>query len=129
MLVLRVHLSLAGDLSRPIPSEGQNVGETGCPDVWERARPLQHPIDKGVLLRQTGQPKTRVDPEGSHPFRLKSRIHIHHAQKTPHQQSRANQQGAGKRDLGHYQPVAEPRLPLTAARPAVAISQPFPDRE
>ncbi len=91
MPVLRVNLSLPGDLPRPVAFEGQNVGETGCPHAWERARPSQHLIEVGVLLRQTRKQKTRVYPECSHPFRLKSRIYIQNAQKAPQQQSRANQ--------------------------------------
>ena len=129
MLALRVNLSLAGDLPRPIASERQHVGQTGCPDAWNRARPLQHVIHIGVSLRGIGESKTRVDPHRSRPLRFKSQIQVEDAYKTPHQQARAHQQGTGKCDLGNHQPVANPCVPATPLdpRPPSFSSSPTPN--
>ena len=85
MLVLRVNLSLAGDLPRPVPSKRQNVGQTGRPHAWERARPLQHVIDdrSSVALdsksessgRPGGRPLLPVEiPDSTSSTRRKLRI-------------------------------------------------------
>ena len=128
-MALRVNLSSSGDGPRPVVAQRQDVGNAGRHNAGDRARPVQHIVDKGVLLRETRDPKTRVNPQRSRPLRLKSQIDVEDAEKTPNQQSRADQQYAGEGEFGNHQSVADPGMPLAAARPAARVLQAFTKRE
>ena len=116
MLVLRVNLSLAGDLPRPVAGERQDVDHSRRPDARDRSRPLQHVIEEGVLLREVRNPKARIDPQDRRVLRFESQIDVEHANKTAHQQSRAHQQDGGEGDFGNHQSVAQPGTPLAGAQ-------------
>ena len=89
----------------------------------------QHIVDKGVLLRETRDPKTWVDPQRRRSLRLKPQIDVEDAEKAPNQQSRADQQDAGEGEFGNHQSIADPGMPLAAARTAAAILHAFAKRE
>ncbi len=129
MIVLWIDLPFAGHLPPAIPSERQNIDETGRLNTGERACSLQHLIDVRVLARQIRNAEAGVDPQRGRPLRLKSQILIEDAQETAHEEPRADQQGAGKGNLGDYQSVAHPGMPSTAARSAAGVFQHFSDRE
>jgi hypothetical protein len=91
MLVLFVNLSFTRDLPRAVAAERQNIGYPGSRDARDGASAMQHIVDEGVLLRETGDAKTRVDPQGGGSLGLKSQIHVEHPNKTLNQQSGTNQ--------------------------------------
>ena len=86
---------------------------------------MQHIIDKWVLLLETRNGKTRVDPQCGCALRLKSQIHIQDTQKTLDKQGRADEQQAGEGELRDRQSVAEPAMPATATPAAARVLQPF----
>ena len=90
---------------------------------------VQHIVDKSVLLRETRDPETRVNPQRGRSLRLKSQIHVEDAEKAPNQQPRADQQYAGEGEFGNHQSIADPGMPLAAARSAAAILHAFTKRE
>ena len=90
----------------------------------ERARCSTSSI-KEFCCAQARDPKTRVNPQRGRSLRLKSQIHVEDAEKTPNQQPRADQQYAGEGEFGNHQSVADPGMPLAAARPAAGILQAF----
>ena len=116
-----VDLSYGGNTERPVVAQGQDVSNPRRHDARNRPGPVQHLVDKGVLLRETRDPKTRVDPQGGRSLRLKSQIDVQDTEKTSNQQPRADQQYAGEGELGNYQCIADPGVPLAAARPAAAL--------
>jgi hypothetical protein len=89
-VVLPVNLSYSRDTPRPVVTQWQDVGNPGRHNARDRAGAVQHIVDKRVLLRETGDPKTRVNPQRGRSLRLKSRIHVEDAEKAPDQQPRAD---------------------------------------
>ena len=75
----------------------------------------QHFVEVGILLRLRGVARIRVHAHGGGLFRPEAEVHVEHAQKTPHQQPRADQQHAGKCDLRNHQRAANP-VPALARR-------------
>ena len=80
-----VDLSYGGNTERPVVAQWQDIGNPRRHDARDRPGSMQHLIDKGVLLRGIREPKTRVNPQGGRPFRLKSQIDIQNPQKTADQ--------------------------------------------
>ena len=120
-VALPVNLSYGRDSPRPVVAQRQHVGNSSRHNAGDRPGPAQHIVDKGVLLGETRDPKTRVDPQRSRALRLKSQIHVEDAEKAPNQQPRADQQHTGEGEFGNHQPIADPGMPLAAARTAAAI--------
>jgi hypothetical protein len=85
-----INLSLAGNAPGPVIPQRQDIGNTGRHNARDRSHTLQHTVNENVLLRETRDSKTRVDPQCRRPFRLKSKIHVEDAQKTPNEQARAD---------------------------------------
>ena len=123
MVALPVNLPASGNTPRSVVAQRQDVRNPRRHNPRDRASPVQHIVDKGVLLGGTHNPETRIDSQRGRSLRLKSQIHVEDPDKAANQQARADEQDAGERDLGNHQPVAYPRMPRAtagAARSAAA---------
>ena len=87
-----IKLSFTGDAPGPVVPQRQAISDTDRHNAGDRSDPVQHIVNKRVLLRETGDSKTWVDPQRGRPFGLKSQVYVQNAQKTPNQQPGANQQ-------------------------------------
>src|SRR5258708_3601747 len=121
MAALLVNLPYACDTPPPVVAQWQDVGSSSRLNAGHRPGSMQHIVDKGVLLRETGDPKTRVNPQRGSSLRLKSQIDVEDAEKTPNQQPRADQQDTGEGEFGNHQSIADPGMRLAAARTAAGI--------
>ena len=130
---LRLVIPLEDESFRPhaeraVVAQRQNVGNSRRRNTWNTAHAIQDVVDKGVLLRETRDSKTWIDPQSSSPLRLESKIYVENSQKTPNQESGADQEDAGEGKLGDHQSVADQRVAFSSGA-AAAVLQTFSKRE